>query len=203
MQIEMFGESKPPLKFILGGHFGQRLDRPIQAIQEQLKSSWRDRLICASIESSLRRCAAHGQDHCVNVDCLTSCMTSIDVGRCCLCGQDVVIVRKGSVFVAPTCPGRPPRTAPRIPGVGVVYFIHDPGNNAVKIGHTSSDPKKRLEKLQVGQPTRLVLLVSVPGDYQTEGEMHQRFAAQHLRGEWFKLAGGLKTFLRRQGVSGL
>ena len=63
-------------------------------------------------------------------------------------------------------------------------------SNPVKIGYTSNI-KKRIGELQVGNPSLLVLLAAVA--YETEQEAakkeahyHKMFNRHSIRGEWFK-----------------
>lgn len=65
------------------------------------------------------------------------------------------------------------------------YLVGAEGSPLVKIGYTSGAPAKRLASLQTGQPMPLSLLWSIPVDI--ESELHERFAAHRVRGEWFDL----------------
>lgn len=65
------------------------------------------------------------------------------------------------------------------------YLVGAEGSPLVKIGYTSGSPLKRLASLQTGQPMTLILLWSLPADI--ESELHERFAAFRVRGEWFDL----------------
>lgn len=65
-----------------------------------------------------------------------------------------------------------------------VYFIRD-RRGPVKIGRTSSgNASARLEQLQTGNPYPLELLATTRK--HAEGELHARFAATRLLGEWFE-----------------
>jgi len=66
-----------------------------------------------------------------------------------------------------------------------IYLMEDLRNLAVKIGH-SSDPHRREKTLQSEQP-QTVLRFAIPTDKQQERILHDRFAAQRIRGEWFSL----------------
>lgn len=201
MQIEMFaGSPKYPPLFVVQGHFAGSYQRLSKTLWDYTFMTWFGGLVLAK-----EKCSTHGEPACKELRCMLANEQNVPAGVCNLCKEEVVLVRRGEVFIASgTCTGRKQhqaRRAPRKPGPGVVYFIHDPSNAAVKIGYSASDPRRRLRTLQVGHPTKLVLLANIPGDMTTESEMHARFAAQSMRGEWFKLAGGLRTFLRRQGAS--
>ena len=67
-----------------------------------------------------------------------------------------------------------------------VYFIHAPESGVVKIG-SAADPEKRLRELQTGCPTplRLIGRSACPSD-TAEKELHQKFTADRVRGEWFR-----------------
>ncbi len=68
-----------------------------------------------------------------------------------------------------------------------IYFVQD-DEGAIKIGYTTTDPKRRLAALQTAAKKALVLIGSVRGTTQTERELHARFAGHRLRGEWFSSA---------------
>ncbi len=66
-----------------------------------------------------------------------------------------------------------------------VYFIQEGEGGAIKIGTTLGSPMVRLAALQTGNSRKLVLLASIPGGPKEETELHGRFAALRLHGEWF------------------
>src|SRR5262245_48533331 len=68
----------------------------------------------------------------------------------------------------------------------VIYFIQDSATYAIKIGHTNDDPYVRLDALQTGNPSELVLLTSMPGECFHEARLHRNLAAARIRGEWFR-----------------
>lgn len=68
----------------------------------------------------------------------------------------------------------------------MIYFIQDSDTLHVKIGHTRGDPAARLKDLQTGNPSKLVLLGTMPGGQAEEAGLHQRFAAARAAGEWFR-----------------
>lgn len=81
---------------------------------------------------------------------------------------------------------------------GIVYFcIVDEGAPAVKIGFTRRAAKQRIADLQTGSPSRIRLLIEIPGTPPLERELHARFAAYRLHGEWFRLEGELADYIRR------
>lgn len=65
-----------------------------------------------------------------------------------------------------------------------VYFIQADGG-PVKIGH-SIKPYLRLVNLRIATERELVIIRLIEGGAETEREMHERFAAQHIRREWFR-----------------
>lgn len=66
---------------------------------------------------------------------------------------------------------------------GWVYLITD-GGWAVKIGH-ARNPEKRLALLQTGTPEQLRILAVIDGPPRLERELHELFAGDRIRGEWF------------------
>jgi hypothetical protein len=65
------------------------------------------------------------------------------------------------------------------------YVITTEGSPLVKIGR-ALDPARRLLALQTGQPVTLTLAWTAIGLY--ERQLHGRFAAYRVRGEWFDLS---------------
>lgn len=84
---------------------------------------------------------------------------------------------------------------PRNTEIERVYFIRIAGIPLVKVGR-AVDPMGRLGDLQVGSPFELLLLGSIPGRTAVEKAIHQRFDAQRVRGEWFRLDARLAAFIR-------
>lgn len=69
--------------------------------------------------------------------------------------------------------------------VGSVYFIVDQmGADTIKIGW-SRDPARRLQELQVGNPTPLKIIGCVAATRLIEPALHQLFAPAAVSGEWF------------------
>lgn len=93
---------------------------------------------------------------------------------------------------------------------GEVYFItmEIPGDQPgpVKIGYSLS-PEHRLEGLQLASPYPLRLLGAFRAPVTMEGQLHVRFAADLLRGEWYQPSAALLAFItqntdpRRIGVT--
>lgn len=92
------------------------------------------------------------------------------------------------------------RTAPPVEMAGGVYFARL--GDRIKIGF-SKRPSKRVEGLQTGAPYRISVVHTVPGGRSAEKGLHERFAAQRVWREWFRLEGPVSDFLRGEGVRGL
>jgi len=74
----------------------------------------------------------------------------------------------------------------------VVYLVQSGEAGPVKIGtSTLGGLRRRLETLQVGNPAPLLLRAVFAGDRRDERELHRRFAAAHVGGEWFSPAPAL------------
>ena len=56
-----------------------------------------------------------------------------------------------------------------------------------KIGF-SNDPLKRLAELQVGNPSSIELVGTIPGTFLEERRLHTLFKGKRIRGEWFALS---------------
>jgi len=75
----------------------------------------------------------------------------------------------------------------------LVYFAGR--GDTVKIG-ISVNPKERIRNLQVASPDRLTLLATQEGGKEVELELHERFKADHIMGEWFKMSDGLRRYIK-------
>lgn len=80
-----------------------------------------------------------------------------------------------------------------------VYFISD--GEFVKIGK-ADDPDKRFSSIKTSNPKPLKLLYTMKGDGKLESFLHELFADYWVRGEWFRVDGNLKEFLRRGYIIG-
>ena len=67
-----------------------------------------------------------------------------------------------------------------------VYFVQAGVFGPIKIGHTDSDPQKRIATIQTAHHEKLRLLACVQGSRADERALHQRFAEFRLHGEWFQ-----------------
>lgn len=71
----------------------------------------------------------------------------------------------------------------------LIYFIRC--GKYIKIGY-SSNPEQRLKELQVGNPHKLKLVNTMPGDSKTELSLHKLYDSKRVHGEWFRYEGDLK-----------
>jgi hypothetical protein len=76
-----------------------------------------------------------------------------------------------------------------------VYFVGCADVELVKIGR-AKDVQKRLVTLQIGCPLELRLLAAFGGGISSERILHQRFAEDRARGEWFRRSRLLDELIR-------
>lgn len=76
----------------------------------------------------------------------------------------------------------------------MIYFILAPEVDRVKIGK-SKDVKARLKTLQTGHSQDLCLIMTVDADDSFEFELHERFKAYHVRGEWFQMSEEIADYI--------
>lgn len=71
----------------------------------------------------------------------------------------------------------------------MIYFIQSGEGGPIKVGYveglTRSAIEFRVGLLQVGNPEPLKVLATMAGGRAEERELHKRFRAGHIRGEWF------------------
>jgi Meiotically up-regulated gene 113 len=77
----------------------------------------------------------------------------------------------------------------------LVYFIHCPEADMVKIGCTLKNPNERLDSLQTGCPYELVRAGVIHARFMSETAVHAKFKASRVRREWFKLTPDLLEFM--------
>jgi hypothetical protein len=70
-------------------------------------------------------------------------------------------------------------------GLAFVYYIQCGAGGPVKIG-LSRRPAKRLIGLQIANPVPLTMLGLELGGSEAEAARHEQFAAEWIRGEWFR-----------------
>lgn len=76
-----------------------------------------------------------------------------------------------------------------------VYFAKEcVKNGAIKIG-VSTNPHTRVRSLDIGSPNGVVIIAVIPGEIQTEREMHNKFAQYRIKGEWFSPSDELLDFI--------
>jgi hypothetical protein len=82
----------------------------------------------------------------------------------------------------------------------VVYFIRDTGSDLIKIGYTI-DLRNRLACIQCYACSGMAeVLGYVPGGYEEEQSLHQRFAADRFEGEWFRPSPALLGYVASEAV---
>lgn len=82
-----------------------------------------------------------------------------------------------------------------------IYFVQSEHGGEIKIGR-ADDVAKRLVGLQTSRPDKLVLLAAATGTVQQERALHERFAAQRAKGEWFWPSTELMTLIADVAVRG-
>lgn len=75
-----------------------------------------------------------------------------------------------------------------------VYFIQSGDGGPIKIGY-STNVAVRLADLQTASPHDLTLLASLPGGPKLEKVIHRGFDEHRIKGEWFRPAEDLLTFI--------
>jgi hypothetical protein len=74
-----------------------------------------------------------------------------------------------------------------------VYFAQ--AGNRIKIGW-SRNVAQRITQLQTGNPEPVQLLATTPGARTLERQLHTRFAAARLTGEWFQNTPEIHTYIQ-------
>jgi len=90
-----------------------------------------------------------------------------------------------------------PAQSKKIETIPRVYFIQGVIVPTIKIG-VAKDVKSRFQELQRMSPEPLRLLVSIPGGYSKETELHTLFREAHSHGEWFFPAPALLAYIAKQ-----
>ncbi len=81
----------------------------------------------------------------------------------------------------------------------VIYLIKCATTGLVKVGLTTSI-RQRLMTLQIGSPTPLALVATIPGSAGAEAKLHKRYARARDHGEWFvarKISSDLKKVFKK------
>ena len=74
-----------------------------------------------------------------------------------------------------------------------VYFAQVGEGGPVKIGFTLHAPKRRVTELQISNHEKIKLLRTIDGGVEMERYLHKRFAANRIRGEWFRFSEEMLT----------
>lgn len=74
-----------------------------------------------------------------------------------------------------------------------VYFISDDFGH-VKIG-VAADVEMRRQDMQIANPGELRIEAVLPGDETLEYALHDKFAADWVRGEWFVLSPAIALYI--------
>ena len=67
----------------------------------------------------------------------------------------------------------------------MIYFIEMEKSGFIKIGYTAGNAERRMAQLQTGQPLKLKLLGTIPGEREGEIGLHREFEEFRINGEWF------------------
>lgn len=78
-----------------------------------------------------------------------------------------------------------------------VYFVSD--GESIKIGR-AVNVLNRLRAMQSGSAKPLTVLATFLTDNSIESELHRRFKAAHVKGEWYRPAPELLAFIERVKV---
>lgn len=81
-----------------------------------------------------------------------------------------------------------------------VYFITNREQNVCKIG-VARNVKARLASLQTASPAKLTLEAALPGSVELEQDLHARFSACRLKGEWFAITDELDALIKETAAS--
>ena len=113
-------------------------------------------------------------------------------------GVDLTIIAefipsKGYTSLFDVYDGKPDQS-PKVDKSRYVYFIQCGKTGPIKIGY-ANDVKARLATLQTASPFDLRLLATIKGRPSLERQLHNRFAGDRLRGEWFLPTSELLAFV--------
>jgi hypothetical protein len=75
----------------------------------------------------------------------------------------------------------------------IVYFVQRGASGPIKIGTTTGNLRARLMALQISSPDPLYLIGHIRG---LETDIHIRFRAHHISGEWFDPHEDIFSFVR-------
>lgn len=77
----------------------------------------------------------------------------------------------------------------------MIYFIQCGAGGPIKIG-VSDTPRQRMIDLQCASPFDMTMLKIAAGSFCEEGDLHDRFSEEHLRGEWFHPSVALLAYIQ-------
>jgi hypothetical protein len=80
---------------------------------------------------------------------------------------------------------------------GFIYFIQESILKNIKIGFTSSHPKKRLKTLATASSQELHFIGFMLGNKPDEKRLHNKFKHLHVRNEWFEPGDDLIRFIEK------
>lgn len=80
----------------------------------------------------------------------------------------------------------------------MIYVVQEEHSGLVKIG-LSDDPWARHGKMQSDCPGKLTVLCLEAGDGAYERELHARFSADRVRGEWFRYSDRIAAYVASVG----
>lgn len=66
----------------------------------------------------------------------------------------------------------------------------------VKIGYSERPVWERIAALQTGSPEKIQVYGIINGTKETERQLHTRFAAYRLEGEWFRLSDEIRDWIK-------
>jgi Meiotically up-regulated gene 113 len=89
----------------------------------------------------------------------------------------------------------PSSTKHRFDPDSIVYFAR--GGDFIKIGVTKRT-RERLTSLQTASPTRLEIILALPGGEEQEKHLHRKFATDRERGEWFRASPKLMAVIEAE-----
>lgn len=77
----------------------------------------------------------------------------------------------------------------------MIYFVHNPLTNNVKIGRTSNKMKTRLSQLNTGNDVRLTIIRVIDVQDHIENAIFGKFEKYRLLGEWFSYNNDLQRLI--------
>lgn len=78
----------------------------------------------------------------------------------------------------------------------MIYFFQSEDDGPIKIGVTTRPVNSRLSGIQADSPTKIKALGYIIGGIDKETELHRRFEAYRLHGEWFSPHPDILNFIK-------